>query len=384
MINNELRLHKSDLNGVNKIRRGIATVLESQHIFTGNSLFRDYASLIPIINNTTVLTTVKLSQTMARGDKCTTTIAPNSGTAIGPSTIDAAPNVAPTGSGIRCAMSKDGKYLAVTHAGTSTPAYLVTYKWNAGNNRYEKTNNPDVAPSSVCRNVAISRYGDYLAVEYGGASNPAYLITYKWSVTNLRYEKTANVDVAPTSNNFEIVMDYDGINLAIVMDDLSSINYYLWSVANNRYEKQLASPSETFDAYILNELSLRTSDMTFNGTYKAETNAGVDELPRLVTYLWNETTEVYDVLPVPLDMPSGVTMDVSMSMDGRHMAVVHQGATGIPYLVTYTNLLNEGYAVAPLVDSASIGATVDNIGFLLQGGIIDDFVPMVVLWTKTA
>jgi len=380
-MNNDLILHGISSNGTNKIRRDIATVLESQHVNTGPYLFKDYANLIPIINNTSLIANAKLSQQMSRGDVCTTMLVENAGIAIGPASITTAPDTAPTGSGIRCSLSKDGRYLAVTHTGTSSPAYLVTYKWSSVNLRYEKTNNPDTLPDALCRSVALSRYGDYLAIECSGTKR---LMTYKWSVSNLRYELTSDVDTMPTSDPFQIIMSYDGANIGIVYDTLETPLYYGWDLGTNRYLLLSEPPSDEFSVYMAEQAALIKSDMTFDGAFKAVVNDLEDGNPRLLTYLWNDGTSEFELTELADTMPSGKPMDVSMSMDGKYMAVVHQGATGTPYLVTYINLLNAGYAVAPLVDSAEFPSTAKNVGFIFEGGYADDWVPVVVLWTKTA
>ncbi len=144
------------------------------------------------------------------------------------------PDVDP-GGGNACAMSADGQFLAVGHLNaSSSPAYLTTYKWSEANNRYEKTNNPDFAPSGAVSGVGISADGTYLVASHAGTVPPAGFVTYKWSVENARYERAGFPDVAPPRTpSGNIGMSSDGVYCAVAFDIPSYLITYKLNIAGH-------------------------------------------------------------------------------------------------------------------------------------------------------
>lgn len=376
----DLLQHNLLLNGVNKIKRDIQSTLEEQHVKIDNIYpFRAYKDFIPKINDTVLLEECKVINKVNRGDRVEVYQSSGAGTAVGNSVIMNAPDYAPSGPGIGCALSKDGNYLAVIHSGTSSPAYLVTYKLSVSNNRYQKTNNPDYLPSSLPKKTAISRYGDFLAVSQ---TNSPYLITYKWNEGNNRYEKTNDVLNGPGSNNFILVMSYDGMMLGLVFEN-NTIQYYSWEEQNQRYVRMNNLPPMEFQIYVASEVLLDGADATFNSKFVAYSNKGIPEYEKIRLYLWDDVNKVYNQISSPSVLPSGNTFDISLSLDGKYMAVVHNGSSSIPYLVTYTNSLGSGYVLYSLSNFGSISSNAEHIGFILdKDGEAEDRVKVVSVWRR--
>ena len=240
------------------------------------------------------------------------------------------PDTAPSGAEGDPAMSADGMYLAVAHDGTTAPSRLITYKWSEANNRYEKTANPDTAPSGGGLCAAMSADGMYLAVGYGTTS--PYLITYKWSEANNRYEKTANPDTAPSGEGRGAAMSADGMYLAVSHSASGAPAYlitYKWSEANNRYEKT-ANPDTAPSGN-----SWGSPAMSADGMYLAVAHGGTTAPSRLITYKWSEANNRYEKTANPDTVPSGGGAGAAMSADGMYLAVVHDGTTAPSRLITY-------------------------------------------------
>ncbi len=107
-------------------------------------------------------------------------------------------------------MSADGQYLAFP---ALAAPYLVTYKWSETNNRYEATATIDENPAGAAYGATMSADGQYVAVAIPAAS--PYLKTYKWSETNNRYEATLAPDANPPGGGYVPAMSADGAYLAV-------------------------------------------------------------------------------------------------------------------------------------------------------------------------
>lgn len=194
------------------------------------------------------------------------------------------------------AMSSDGEFLAV--AQYTTPTSLLTFRWNGTANRYEKTADPDTFPSDRSKGVALSSDGAFLAVGHlGGSTAPKYLITYKWNESNNRYEKTADPDVAPTGYASGVGMSSDGRFLAVAVNNVGVISYK-WNESNNRYEKT-AAPSSYPNA------QGSGIAMSFDGQFLALSHASTSPTSYLTTYKWNSTADRYERTNAQDTNPSG-------------------------------------------------------------------------------
>ncbi|MDD2999376.1 MAG: hypothetical protein PHV05_09985, partial [Candidatus Riflebacteria bacterium] len=63
-----------------------------------------------------------------------------------------------------------------------TTPFLTTYKWSVANSRYEKTAKQDANPSEIGRGAALSSDGQYLAVAH---DTTPFLTTYKVATTEV-------------------------------------------------------------------------------------------------------------------------------------------------------------------------------------------------------
>lgn len=86
------------------------------------------------------------------------------------------------------AVTPDGEYLV---CGRSVAPYIVTYKWNSGNARYELMTAPDTIASYFVQSMTLSDDGQILYVaQYAGSANLYKIHRYDYSMANGRYELT--------------------------------------------------------------------------------------------------------------------------------------------------------------------------------------------------
>ena len=231
------------------------------------------------------------------------------------------PDTAPSGNSNGAAMSSDGQYLAISHAGTTAPAKLITYKWDATDARYEATANANTLPNGY-GSIAMSGDGQYLAV----CSNASpYLVTYKWSSGNNRYEITTAADTIPGAYAHYCALSSDGEYLAVGYSISPYIVTYKWSSGNNRYEAT-TTPDTALDG------NGYGCAMTSDGQ---KIVVGSNGTQKLFSFVWNGTNNRYEATSNPDTQPSGTSIGNVMSSDGAYMALLHYGSTGQLKLMAY-------------------------------------------------
>ena len=239
------------------------------------------------------------------------------------------PTVIPGHSTVWAAMSADGQFLAAI--GYRSP-YLFTYKWSEANNRYEKAINPDIMPSAATYSCAMSADGQLLAIGHSITGAPAYLTTYKWSEANNRYEKTNNPDFAPSGNGYSCAMSADGQFLAVGHNSSSSPAYlttYKWSEENNRYER-------TNNPDIAPSGVVRSIGISADGAYLVATHEGIVSPATFVTYKWSVENARYEQMNFPDVAPSDPSYgNMGISSDGKYCAVAYASTNSSRYLITY-------------------------------------------------
>ncbi len=256
---------------------------------------------------------------------------------VGQPLVTSAPDNNPGANGLSAVMSADGQYLAVPFFASP---YLITYKWSELNNRYEKTTVQDVNPVGNSYGCAMSTDGQYLAVAH--ISSP-YLTTYKWNELNNRYEKTAVQDVSPTGHSYAAAMSTDGQRLTVAHITSPYFTSYNWSEANNRYETTVAQNSNPAGAGIGAALSN-------DGTYLA---IACTPSPYLKTYKWSALNSRYEATSAPDADPTGEGRGAAMSADGQYLAITHYSS---PYLTTYKwSELNGRYEKTAMQDTNPTG-----------------------------
>lgn len=148
--------------------------------------------------------------------------------------ITAAPNTPPQAGAACISMTGDGERVVIGLSSATAANRLLSYVWSAGNNRYEITTVPNVALTGIPAQLALSSDGARLAVAHAGSTSPGFLASYAWSAGNNRYEQTSAPDSSPPLAGKGCVMTADGARLAI--SGLGYVIIYTWESANNRYE----------------------------------------------------------------------------------------------------------------------------------------------------
>jgi hypothetical protein len=315
------------LTAINDAKAAINAAIEAKGVTVDDAPLADYAGLIASISvggtqiNATETLVATLSNDIVAGDPVYVTSASVFKTAD----LD----TFPTGIAIRTpAMSADGMYLAVPHNGTTGARKLITYKWDSVDARYEVTANPDVAPSGSAANSAVmSADGTYLAVSHNGTTAPAYLTTYKWNSGNNRYEQTAAPDTAPSGYANVMAMSADGVYLAVAHSGTTGTPYlitYKWDSGDNRYEAtadMAVPPSSTCNAVAMSQ----------NGSYLVTTHSST---PRVRCYAFDSGNNRYSPTTAPDTIPTETPYAVAISSDST--TLVLGGSMSSSYANFYT------------------------------------------------
>jgi 6-phosphogluconolactonase (cycloisomerase 2 family) len=267
------------------------------------------------------------------------------------------PDAVPSGGAQGAAMSADGMYLAVTHSGAAAPgapAYLITYKWNGANNRYEQTAAPNIAPSGTGSEMAMSADGMYLAVTHFGTAGIPRLITYKWSEANNRYQATAAPDTDPGSNCSAVAMSPDGSYLVIGKSGTPNLICYTWVSGNNRYESTTAPDTLPLDTVYALAISSDASTLVAAGVTSVYNN--------LSTYKWDSADGRYEITSTPETAPiSDSYQGALLSSDGTYLVLSMTSRTGAinAFVCKWVNANNryERHSNFDINPSASLGAT---------------------------
>jgi len=238
------------------------------------------------------------------------------------------PNIAPGWSAYGAAISADGQYLGIAHAGTSGDSRFISYTWNEGNNRYEKTNTPNIAPTGTGNGIAMSADGQYVAVAHSGTTGDSYLTTYRWSGTNQRYEKNNTPDVLPSGVSLGAAVSNDGRYLAVAHNGTGFLITYRWHEVNQRYEQTNAPDIAPTGAG-------RGVAMSNDGRYIAVAHSGTTAPARLTTYAWHEVNNRYEKTANPDVAPSAMANGAAMSGTGLYLAIGYAGTAVDPFLLTY-------------------------------------------------
>jgi len=276
-------------------------------------------------------------------------------------TKTAAQDYNPSGAGYSCDLSYDGSFLAIGHDGTSAPAKLVTYKWSAVNSRYERTANPNTAPTGRPGAVAMSSDGAFLAVAHATAP---YLSTYKWVEANNRYEITTAPDTLPTHTAVGCSMSSNGLFLAVSHLWTGYLITYKWVEANNRYEA--TTPPDKLPTTVA-----YGSSMSSDGTFLAvANNATSGTYAKLITYKWVEANDRYEVTTAASPLPSGHGRDCALSADGSRLIVAHLGTTTSPGFISYEwSEANNRYEQTAVADVSPNGGCM-SCGMSSDGSLI--------------
>jgi hypothetical protein len=291
------------LTAINDAKAAINAAIEAKGVAVDDAPLTDYAELIGDIGtigiNGARTLVATLSNDLQAGDSVYITSASAFKTAD--------PNIAPVGTILNPpAMSADGKYLVIPNNGTTGAAKIAAYKWDSADARYEATNKPDTVPpgGAVMHGSSMSADGTYLAMGHSTTSIHPYLIAYKWNEANNRYEVTDPPNPAPGSRAEWTAMSADGIYLAALTTSSPYLVTYKWNGANNRYEAT-ATPGTIPSA------KCYSVAMSPSGSYLA---IG-DGTNKLVCYSWNETNNRYEIATAPDILPDGAIRAVAISSD---------------------------------------------------------------------
>jgi len=221
-------------------------------------------------------------------------------------------------SGRDIAMSNDGDYVAIVKNSNISPAYLQSWKWNGTTLRYESTSNPDIVPSTgsaYC--AAMSDDGQYLAMSHSASP---YISTYKWNSGNDRYEKTADVDTLPPGASFGVSMSNDGTRIVVCYQTSPYFSTYTWNSGNNRYE--IETTADTIPTSYPNNIVISGT----NGDYLALTGGSPHYL---TSYKWNTGNSRYEITNYPdVGVPLSSTFGNGLAMSDDGSRLIFAGSQG--------------------------------------------------------
>lgn len=260
---------------------------------------------------------------------------------------------ASTGYCFGMACTPDGSRLVVAcHRETSTIGTRVfyAYNWSEANQRYESIEpSVDVNVALASYDIALSEDGMTLAIcGYAGVG----LNTFKWSVANSRYEKTADPDISPADTCVAVELSPDGTQLAVGRSTAPFIYTYTWNAESNRFVKD-ANPDVSPSSY--------TYGMSFANTSPLRLLVGHAGTPYFINYQWSSANSRFEIMPYPDVMPnvdSNGCRTVSVTSDGNTAVLCAGGTSASAFLSSYKwNSTNGRYekTAAPDIKTGAYG-----------------------------
>jgi hypothetical protein len=328
------------LSDISDAKAALKTAIEAKDVVVGAAPFSDYDDKIAAIRTVSAPISIEydgyLTNNLLAGDIAyiirdyiRRTIAFD----IAPSTVN---NVGITG----LAMSQDGSHFITKPRGTGS--VLTSYKWDAIDQRYEKTAAVSGSLPVQTYQVAMTRDGSKIAM---GSTNAA--ASAGWNETNNRYEIHTTPDTLPLTGYGAAITD-DGNRLVITDNNAGATNKvltYTWDGGDNRYEISASPDAEpTGQAY--------RCAMSANGDYLAVAHSGAGAPAKLITYKWDVGNNRYGITSAHTATIAGAAVATAMSSSGTKLVVGH---TTSPYIVSLTfSQANNRYEANSAVDYGTI------------------------------
>lgn len=289
------------------------------------------------------------------------------------------PNVYPA-TGYGAAITDDLTRLVFTDANTGVATWVYTLTYSEANGRYEATTPVDTQPTGRAYGCAVSANGDYLAVAHAGTGRVA---TYKWNSGNGRYELTADHTATLGTTAISVAMAADGSVVAVGHNSSPFIVTMAWNEGNNRYEPQSAISFGSFGNPTSSCYALSMADdaSIIVGSFATSTSS-----PVFMVFKWSSDNNRYEAIAAySHGKYNSATMGAAISGNGLFAASTHTIIDGATAYYAYKIATEGAYLINkytnPVTDFA---ASVLFFGFTNTAGLLGQNIPITAAWWREA
>lgn len=272
------------------------------------------------------------------------------------------------------AMSGDGLLAATSNSngGLGETGLFKTYKWNDTNVRFEKT-------ATATPQIASTTYIDCMAMDYDGSrlvtavASTCKIISYDWDAGDNRYEGIPAHDVDPM-NNYTIGLSSDATYLAV--GGTASPYCVTYKFDGTRYIAMPAlSPAPNG--------GVGGTAFSADGKYLFIAGAFTSPSNYVAMYVLDPIVNVYRAITAPTATTiTNVAKGTAISADGSRMAVGHSVFSGTG-LYTY-NLIESfvGWKCYPLPSMSWMASDARYIGWVTEDKTTDETASFSAIWCQ--
>jgi len=279
--------------------------------------------------------------------------------------------------GYGAAITDDLSRLVFTDANAGVATWVYTLAWNEANGRYEATTPVDTQPSGRAYGCAVSANGDYLAVAHAGTGRVA---TYKWDSGDARYKLTAAHNATITATVTGCSLSANGAVLAVGHYTTAPyIKTFSWNSGNNRYEEHNAVSYMGFTAPAGSSYVVSLSDdaSILTASYAASTTAGI---PNFVIFEWDAGDNRYEAVATYKQDSDATPVGVAISGNGIWAASSHSDNSYPVHLYD----LDVHTAKIHFNPTDGLGNDILGLGYTLKDALKDGVVPVQTIWWREA
>ena len=267
--------------------------------------------------------------------------------------------------------------VVVTDANSDVATRVYTLTWSEVDGTYKASTPVDTQPTGRAYGCAMSADGNYLAVAHAGAGKVA---TYKWHSGNGRYELTAAHNATITTTVTGCSLSANGAILAVgYFTTAPYVKTFSWNAGNNRYEEQGAVSYTGFTAPAGSAYTVSLSDdaSILTAGYNASTTAGI---PNFVVFKWDSTDNRYEAVATYKQDSDASPVGVAISGNGKWAASSHSDNSYPVHLYDF----DVHTAKIHFNPTDGLGVDILGLGYTLKDALKDEIVPVQTIWWREA
>lgn len=284
--------------------------------------------------------------------------------------------------GYGAAIMDDLSRIVVTDANAGVATWVYTLTWDSGEGRYKASTPVDTQPTGRAYGCAMSADGTYMAVAHAGTTDPAKFASYKWSSGNGRYELTAN-HTATFGTAIPVAMSADGSVVAVGHNSSPFIVTMAWNAGNNRYEPQSAI---SFGAFANPNSSCYALSMTDDASIIVGSFATSSSRPVFMVFEWDPGDNRYEAIAAySHGKYNSAAMGAAISGNGIWASSNHNYTSGddTEYPVHLYDL-DVQTAKVHFNPTDGLDSDILGLGYTLKDALKDETVPVQTIWWREA